>query len=96
MDTIAQVRNANNKQLIRILLTKFDTRNKVSNDWVLEQLADFKEMIFKTRIRKNEALNQAHMHQEPIFSFKPDSYGAEDYKKLTKEVLTLCHRQGKN
>jgi chromosome partitioning protein len=92
MDTIAQVRNTHNKQLIRILLTKFDTRNKVSNDWVLEQLVDFKDIIFKTLIRKNEALNQAHMHQEPIFSFKPDSYGAEDYKKLTKEVLTLCHQ----
>ena len=96
MDTIAQVRNTHNKQLIRILLTKFDSRNKVSNDWVLEQLVDFEDIIFKTLIRKNEALNQAHMHQEPIFSFKPDSYGAEDYKKLTKEVLILCRQQEKN
>jgi chromosome partitioning protein len=50
----------------------------------------YKDFLFETKIRKNEALNQAHMAMEPIFSFKADSPGAEDYAQLTKEFLSLC------
>ena len=38
----------------------------------------------------NEALNQAHMAQEPIFAYKKDSSGAEDYRQLTNDFLKLC------
>lgn len=93
METIDNVKTneSNDKNsFIRILLTNFDSRNKVSNDWVLQQLEPFKNLLFETIIRKNEALNQAHMAQEPIFIFKQDSIGAQDYKQLTKEVIKLC------
>lgn len=93
METIEKVKNCNaqsQEQFIRILLTRYDSRNKVSNEWVLEQLAPYKNLLFRTIIRKNEALNQAHMAQEPIFTFKPDSPGAQDYRELTQEVLRLC------
>jgi chromosome partitioning protein len=73
--------------LIRILLTKYDTRNTISNEWVLNQLEPYKAMIFETRIRKNEALNQAHMAQRPIFFTKSDASGANDYMNLAKEFL---------
>jgi hypothetical protein len=33
------------------------------------------------------------MAQEPIFSFKPSSPGAEDYNLLIKEFLNLCQAQ---
>jgi len=92
METIDNVKNSDSgekESFIRILLTKYESRNKVSNDWVWQQLEPYKNIVFKTVIRKNEALNQAHMAQEPIFLFKPDSMGAEDYNKLTDEVLTI-------
>lgn len=95
IETIENVKNheAQDKQeLIRILLTKYDSRNKVSNDWVLTQLDAYKSLIFQTIIRKNEAINQAHMAQEPIFIFKPDSSGAQDYQQLTEEFLNLCQQ----
>lgn len=94
METIDNVKNSiqNKKEFIRILLTKYDSRNKVSNDWVMHQLEPFKELLFNTVIRKNEALNQAHMAQEPIFSFKSDSTGAQDYQQLTNEFLQLCNQ----
>jgi chromosome partitioning protein len=76
----------------RILLTKFESRNKVTNDWIRNQLSTYEKFIFKTIIRKNEALNQAHMMQQPIFNFRPDSAGANDYQKLTTEFLNLCHQ----
>lgn len=77
---------------IRILLTKFEARNKVTNDWVMNQLSTYENFIFETIIRKNEALNQAHMVQQPIFTFRPNSTGANDYQKLTVEFLNLCHQ----
>lgn len=92
IETIENVKNNKDKMnsFIRILLTKFDARNKVSNDWIFKQLEPYKDLIFKTVIRKNEALNQAHMTQEPIFTANPNSSGAQDYEQLTYEFLNLC------
>ena len=96
MDTIETVKNdviRDKGHYIRILLTKFNSRATVTNDWIFDQLTEFNHMQFKTKIRQNEALNQAHMAMEPIFSFKPNSHGAEDYKHLTSEFLKLCQQQ---
>jgi chromosome partitioning protein len=76
--------------LLRILLCKFDPRKAISNDWVLKQLETHKTILFKTRIRQCEALNQAHITKESIFIFKRNSHGAEDYMNLGKEFLELC------
>ena len=95
MDTIRIVKNSEkigNKNLIRILLTKFDSRKSVSNDWVFKQLEPYETLVFKTRVRQNEALNHAHIAMQPVFVFKPNSHGAQDYERLTKEFLTLCHQ----
>lgn len=91
METIEHVKNGNLEKadFIRILLTKYDSRNKISNDWVFQQLEPFKHLIFSTYIRRNEALNQSQMAQEPIFAFKADSVGAQDYQQLVNEFLSL-------
>ena len=94
IETIENVKNGKSMEMekfIRILLTKFDARNKVSNDWIFNQLKPFENLIFKTVIRKNEALNQAHMVQEPIYTASPNSSGAQDFEQLTSEFLKLCH-----
>lgn len=99
METVDNVKNGllrNKEDFIRILLTKFDLRNKVTNEWVLNQLEPFRNLLLETTIRKNEALNQAQMAQEPISVFKPDSIGARDYRRLTHEFLNLCRRLEKN
>jgi len=57
--------------LLRILLCKFDPRKAISNDWVLKQLETHKTLLFKTRVRQCEALNQAHIAKESIFIRKP-------------------------
>ena len=94
MEAIDHVKNGESRGLItpiRILLTKLDSRNKISNEWVAKQLEPLSQLLFQTKIRKNEALNQAQMAMEPIFTFKPNSTGAEDYEHLTREFLSLCH-----
>ena len=90
LETIHNVKQVNHKdKFFRILLTKYDSRKKISNDWVLNELEPQKEFMFKTRIRVDETLNHAHMAHRDIFSLKPNSRGAEDYNQLTEEFLKL-------
>jgi chromosome partitioning protein len=79
--------------LFRILLTMYDRRNRVTNDYILEQLKPYRDKTFATPIMKNEALNQAQIAQKSIFDFDPKSVGAYDYQHLTDEFLGLCQRR---
>jgi len=93
LDTIEIVKNKatseqEKMQHLRILLTMFDKRNKITNEFVLNQLEPYNEWIFETIIMRNESLNQAQMAQRSIFDFDPKSTGARDYEALTKEILT--------
>ena len=99
METIDNVKNNKRREkedFIRILLTKYDSRKSITNDWILEQLEPYQGFLLETKIRQNEALNQSHMATEPIFTFRPNSPGAEDYQQLTKEFLNICHQLEKN
>ncbi len=73
-----------------ILRNSRDARTKLSNAFVEEQLAPFKKNLLTTVIRRNEAINQAQMNNEPVMIFEPRSYGAEDFKKLTREIIKKC------
>jgi len=93
LDTIEIVKNKTTSeqekmQHLRILLTMFDKRNKITNEFVLKQLEPYNEWIFETIIMRNESLNQAQMAQRSIFDFEPKSTEARDYEALTKEILT--------
>jgi chromosome partitioning protein len=92
IDIVRAVKNTSsekdtNMSCLRILLTMFDVRNKVTNDFILKELELFKNMILNTKIMKNEALNQSQIAQKSIFDFDPKSRGAENYENLTKEIL---------
>jgi chromosome partitioning protein len=79
--------------LFRILLTMYDRRNKVTNEYILEQLKPYRDKTFATLIMKNEALNQAQIAQRSIFDFDPRSTGAYDYQQLTAEFLEICQKR---
>lgn len=77
----------------RILLTMYDRRNRVTNEYILEQLRPYRDKTFTTLVMKNEALNQAQIAQKAIFDFDPKSSGAQDYQQLTEEFLELCRKR---
>jgi len=77
----------------RILLTMFDRRNRVTNEYILEQLRPYRDKTFVTLVMKNEALNQAQIAQRAIFDYDPRSTGAQDYQQLTDEFLELCQKR---
>lgn len=71
----------------RILKNKLDGRATTTNALIDEALSEFKDHIFKTIIRRCEALNKAQMYEEVIFTYSPKSTGAKDFLKLSKEIL---------
>ena len=75
-----------------ILRNGLDARTKLSNTFVEEQLLPFKNNLLQTVVRRNEAINQAQMNNEPVTIFEPRSHGAEDFKKLTREIIKKCQK----
>ena len=85
--TISEVKESDSYNY-RILRNCFDTRNRISNNYIDGQLAPLKANLLDTIIRKNEAINQAQMNNEPVFTFDPRSYGAQDFQSLTREIIS--------
>lgn len=72
---------------IRVVLTMFDARTKLSKE-VAENVRDyFKDRVFSTVIPRSIKLAEAPSHGKPIHLHAPDSTGAIAYKSLTEEVL---------
>lgn len=96
---IAKKKNGDNfdyNKDLRILITKFDHRNKVMNDVITEDLGEVDNLLFKTKIRTSQGFPQSQYAKTTIFDFDLKSPGAEDYKALTKEFLNLCQLPEKN
>lgn len=70
-----------------IVRNGYDSRNKQSNEFIEQNLEPFRSHILETLIRRTEAVNQAQMNREPIFTFDPASKGTEDFKSLTQELI---------
>lgn len=89
-DTIAQVReNLENPELkiTGVIPTMYDPTTNVSKD-VERFIRDyFKEKVFQTIIHSNIKLEEAHSAHKHIFEYAPKSKGAEQYLKLTEEIL---------
>jgi chromosome partitioning protein len=71
----------------RYLLTSFDQRRKMSFEVLKQAGTLFGADLCKTVINANVALAESPYHQKDIFSYQPQSQGAEDYYALTAELL---------
>jgi chromosome partitioning protein len=72
-----------------VIACMYDGRKSLAREAVREIESHFGEEAFRTRIRTNVRLAEAPSHGKTIFSYAPDSYGAEDYMNLAREVLGL-------
>ncbi len=98
LTTIEEVKNIATAEMFRgdifrILLTMYDRRNRITNEFIMEQLRPYMEKTFSAIIMKSEALNQAHIAQKAIFDYDANSPGARDYYLLTQEFLALCQKR---
>lgn len=71
----------------RIVVTRFDSRRKLSFD-IYDQLRErYGSLLCKTRIGETVALATSPMHGLDVFAYAPNSPGAVDYKALAKELM---------
>lgn len=69
-----------------ILLTRVDSRKRVTNAATLAALSPWSDRILKTRIPVCEALNQAQIARRDIFAFDRGCSGALAYRTLAWEL----------
>lgn len=89
IDTVNVVGDRFNKGLdiTGIIGTRFDSRKNLNKE-VIDKLKEyFKDKLFNTLIRDNIAIAEAPGFGLDIFSYRKDSYGAEDYLSLCKEIV---------
>ncbi len=71
----------------RIVITRFDSRRKLSYE-IHDKLKErYGEQVCQTRIGENVALATSPMHGLDIFAYAPHTPGAADYKALTLELV---------
>ncbi len=71
----------------RYVVTRFDTRRKLSHRIVGELHARFGMDICGTRISENVALAESPAARKDVFAHAPESRGAQDYDALADELL---------
>lgn len=89
LDTIDRVKQNWNPGLSvgGIIATRFDGRKVLNRDVVSKLKEHFGPLLFDRIIRENIALAEAPSYGVDIFSYRPRSYGAEDYLRLCEEIL---------
>ena len=69
-----------------IVCTLYDKRKNLNREVVGHIREHFGSKVFETIIRDNIALAEAPSHHKTIFEYDSQSYGAEDYMSLAKEI----------
>ena len=72
-----------------VIACMYDARKGLSRETVKEIETHFGPRVFQTKIRSNVRLAEAPSHGKSVFDYAPESYGAEDYRSLAREVAGL-------
>jgi chromosome partitioning protein len=76
-------------QLLGVLPTFFDVRNRISRDSILTLRNHFEGRCYDP-IRINTKLREAPSAKQTIFEYAPKSHGAEDYMRLVQRVTAVA------
>ncbi len=90
LQTFEQIKKKLNPslELLGVILTMYDSRNKLSKQVRLEAERCFPELIFKTIIPRNVRLSEAPSFGKSIIHYDIKSKGAEAYLEVAKEIET--------
>jgi chromosome partitioning protein len=72
----------------RYLLTRFDSRRRMSHDIAGQLTSRFGAELCQTRITETVSIAESPALGKDIFSHAPDSRGAQDYAGLLEELLS--------
>ena len=95
LETVDRVRDSLNEELhiLGIVLTMYDKRTNLAQqveENVREHLGD---QVFNAVIPRSVRLAEAPSHGLPIFSYAPNSPGAETYRELALEVIDRVNQE---
>lgn len=74
-------------EITGVFATRYDERLNLSREVVENLKEHFGEILFRTVIRNNVKLAEAPSYGLDIFAYAPNSHGADDYLKLSREIL---------
>jgi len=96
LNTIRLVqRSLNSKLSIEgVLITMYDFRLNLSKQVIEEVRKYFGDKVYNTIIPRNVRLAEAPSFGKPIMLYDPNSKGAEEYMKLSEEVLKRNGKKG--
>ena len=94
--TIGKVREALRPELEieGLLLTMFDSRNRLSHEIAADVRKHFAEKIFRTVIPRNVRLSESPSHGLSVLEYEAKSSGAEGYRALAAEVIARERKTG--
>ena len=72
----------------RYLLTRFDSRRRMSHDIAAQLIAKFGSEVCETRITEAVGIAESPAVGKDVFAHAPDSRGAQDYESLLQELLS--------
>lgn len=89
LQTYEQVKKRLNPDLVLlgVVLTMYDTRNRLTREVKNEVRRCFPEHLFETVIPRNVRLSEAPSHGKSIIHYDIKSKGAEAYLGLAKEIV---------
>ena len=89
LETVEKIRSRPNPnlKLLGAVITLHDKRTTLSRD-VQKAIAQvFGDRVFQTTITRSIRLEESPAHKESIFTFAPQSSGANEYYRLCEEVI---------
>ena len=70
-----------------LVLTMFDSRNRLSHEIAREVREHFRDKVFKAIIPRNVRLSESPSHGLSVLEYEAKSAGAEGYRDLATEIL---------
>ncbi|OGP20523.1 MAG: hypothetical protein A2038_01715 [Deltaproteobacteria bacterium GWA2_57_13] len=89
LETLKLVQKRLNPELFLegIVLTMFDSRNRLSHQVADEIRQHFPDRVFRTVIYRNVRLSESPSHGRPALLYDVYSTGAQNYLELAKEII---------
>jgi chromosome partitioning protein len=89
LETVEKIRSRPNPnlKLLGAVITLHDKRTTLSRDVQKAITQVFGDRVFQTTITRSIRLEESPAHKESIFTFAPQSSGANAYYRLCEEVI---------
>lgn len=90
LETIEMLKEniGHNLKVAGAVITMFDRWEQLSQEVAKNLRANFPYPVFETEIPRSVHLAEAPSFNQPIFTYAPDSAGADAYRRFAEEVLS--------